>query len=104
MGLQEKKDGQYRARLVAKGYNQIPGVDFPDSFAPVMNDITFQIILILVIIYGWDMTLIDVEAAFLNGKLYKKIFMKPLDGMDLDENKCLALKQAIYGLVQAACQ
>ena len=102
--FKKKKDGQYRARLVAKGYNQIPGVDFTDLFAPVMNDITFQIILILVIIYGWDMTLINVEAAFLNGKLYKKIYKKPPDGMNLDQNKCLALKQAIYGLVQAAHQ
>ena len=36
-----KRDGTFRARIVACGYSQIPGVNFSDNYAPVVNDITF---------------------------------------------------------------
>ena len=37
-----KRDGTYRARLVALEYSQIPGVDYADNFAPVAHDVTFR--------------------------------------------------------------
>ena len=40
-----KRNGVYRARLVAKGFSQIPGEDFTENFSPVINDVTFRIIL-----------------------------------------------------------
>ena len=36
--FKEKRDGQFRARLVCLGYSQIPGVDFSDNYVPVGND------------------------------------------------------------------
>ena len=36
-----KRNGVYHARLVAKGFSQIPGVDFTDNDSPVVNDLTF---------------------------------------------------------------
>ena len=39
--LKIKRDGRYRARLVCLGYTQIPGIDFQDNFALVVNDMTF---------------------------------------------------------------
>jgi Reverse transcriptase (RNA-dependent DNA polymerase) len=42
-----KRNGVFRARLVACGYSQIPGVDFNESFAPVVNDVSFRIMLLL---------------------------------------------------------
>ena len=44
MGLQDQRHGVYRARLVAKGFSQIPGEDFTENFSPVINDMTFIII------------------------------------------------------------
>ena len=41
-----KRDGTYRARLVALGYSQIPGVDYTDNFAPVPHDVSFRIALL----------------------------------------------------------
>jgi len=40
--FKEKRDGQFQARLVCLGCNQIPGVDFSDNYAPVGNDMTFD--------------------------------------------------------------
>jgi hypothetical protein len=38
-----KRNGVFRARLVACGYSQVPGVDFTESFAPVLNDVSFRL-------------------------------------------------------------
>ena len=40
-----KRDGTYRARFVALGYSQIPGVDYTNNFAPVSHDVSFRIAL-----------------------------------------------------------
>ena len=40
-----KSDGTYRARLVALGYSQVPGVDFTDNFTPMVNDVTLRVAL-----------------------------------------------------------
>jgi len=39
--FKEECDGCFHAKLVCLGYSQVPGVDFSDNFAPVMNDVTF---------------------------------------------------------------
>jgi hypothetical protein len=41
-----KRNGIFHARLVACGYSQVPGIDFSESFAPVLNDVSFRIMLI----------------------------------------------------------
>ena len=40
-----KRDGTHRARLVALGYSEVPGIDFTENFAPVVDDVTFRIAL-----------------------------------------------------------
>jgi Reverse transcriptase (RNA-dependent DNA polymerase) len=56
-----KRIGIFRARLVACVYSQIPGIDFNESFAPVINDVSFCIILIAKIMWGLQASIIDVE-------------------------------------------
>ena len=48
-----KRDGAYRARLVALGYSQIPGVDYTDYFAPVAHDVSFRIALARMMVENW---------------------------------------------------
>ena len=72
----------FRARLVACGYSQIAGVDFLENYAPVMHDVTFWIILVLLILQQLKGKIIDVETAFLHGELNEMIFMDIPDGLD----------------------
>jgi len=79
--FKKKKSGVYCARLVALGYNQIPGVNFFDNFAPVFNNTTFHFLSVLAITKKWDMEVIDIETAFLYGDLDVEIYMQIPSGM-----------------------
>ena len=104
-----KRDGTYRARLVALGYSQIPGVDYTDNFAPATHDVTFRIALARMMVEKLDSLVMDVETAFLYGDIEEEIFMKSPFGMEeIDPGSspedCYQLKKGIYGLCQAASQ
>jgi Reverse transcriptase (RNA-dependent DNA polymerase) len=71
--LNIKRNGVFRARLVACGYSQVPGVDFNESFAPVINDVSFCVMLIIKLTRGLQATIIDVETAFLHGNVQQEI-------------------------------
>ena len=60
-----KKNGIFKARLVAQGFAQIPGIDFTDNFSPVIYKITFKIILVLWATYNWEAEIIVIETAIL---------------------------------------
>ena len=104
-----KRNGTYRARLVALGYSQIPGVDYTDNFAPVAHDASFRIALARMMVEKLDSLVRDVETAFLYGDIEEEIFMKSPVGMEeIDPGSspedCYQLKKEIYGLCQAARQ
>jgi len=71
--FKEKKNGAFRARLVAKGYDQIAGIDFQDTFVPVTSKVTFRMLLILMMTKGYYAEMLDVKTAFLHGKLEEEI-------------------------------
>ena len=102
-----KRNGVFRARLVACGYSQIPGVDFTESYAPVINDITWRMLIIIKMLWNLSAKIIDVETAFLHGDLEEEIYMDVPAGFEIVSEQdytgtCLYLIKAIYGLVQAS--
>ena len=100
-----KSDGTYRARLVALGQSQIPGVDYTDNFARVAHDVLFRIALARMMVEKLDSLVMDVETALLYGDIEEEIFMKSLVGMEgIDPGSAPELKKGIYGLCQAARQ
>ena len=104
-----KRDGTYRARLVAPGYSQIPGIDYTDNFAPVAHDVSFRIALGRMMVEKLDSLVMDGETAFLYGDIEEEIFMKSPVGMEeIDPGSspedCYQLKKGIYGLCQATRQ
>ena len=64
-----KGNNVYRARLVALGYSQIPGLDHEDNFSPVVTEVTFRVALVMMLMNDWSSEIVDVETAFLYGDL-----------------------------------
>ena len=104
-----KRNGVYHARLVAKGFGQIPGMDFTDNYSPVVNDVTFRVVVARMLIENLKGKVVDIDNAFLNGDLELEIYMKiperydEVINKDVDKEDCLILQKAIYGF-QAARQ
>jgi len=97
-----KRSGTFKVRLVACGYTQVPGVDFTDSYAPVITDVSWRILIVAMLMWQLVAKIIDVETAFLLGDLEEEIYMQCSEVHDDDE--VLFLMHSIYGLVQAARQ
>jgi hypothetical protein len=70
-----KRAGTFKALFVACSYNQIPGVDFTNVCSPVVHDVTFRIMLVAEIKWKLKSKIVDVESAFLNGKLEEEIYI-----------------------------
>jgi hypothetical protein len=87
---------------VACGYSQVPGIDFSESFAPVLNDVSFRIMFIAKLVWDMTSTVVDIETAFLHSDLDEEIYMEVPKGLEIKHNKKLMLKKTIYGLVQSA--
>jgi reverse transcriptase-like protein len=102
----QKTDGRKRARLVAKGFSQVEGIDFNDIFSPVVRYESVHLIVALAALLQWHMSSIDVKTAFLYGVLDEELYMEQPQGFKRkgEEHKVLRLKRALYGLKQAALQ
>ena len=68
-----KRNGIFRARLVACGYIKIDGVDYTANHAIVINDATWRILLIVMLLKKYDRKIIDIEVAFIHGDLEEEI-------------------------------
>ncbi|KAG8475425.1 hypothetical protein CXB51_032251 [Gossypium anomalum] len=96
---------QYKARLVAKGFSQHAGLDFRDTFSPVVRAVTIRIVLAVAVMQRWPLRQIDVKNTFLNGKLIEDIYMVQPPGFKVvghaGQPLVCKLKKALYGLRQA---
>ena len=99
-----KADGHYCTYLVAKGFMQIPGIDYDETFSPVAHFESLRLLLALAALEDWEIHQMDIKSAFLNGVLNEEIYMEQLQGFitPRSETKVCCLKKAIYGLKQAS--
>lgn len=92
-----------KARLVARGFQQIEGVDYNETFAPVIKFATLRMVLALVAHFDLELHQMDVVTAFLNGDLDEDIYMEQPDGC-IDKRRrdwVCKLQKALYGLKQS---
>jgi len=104
---------RYKARLVIKGYQQVPGIDFDDTFAPVAKLVSFRLLIAIAAYYGWPIEQMDVVTAFLNPPVMEELYMEAPEGAEwlasspavLSDlsivDKVCKLRKALYGLKQA---
>lgn len=93
---------RYRARLVAKGFSQREGIDYTETFAPVVRPESIRILLAIAAAKDLEIIKFDVKTAFLHGDLKEIIFMEQPPGLSAGENRVLQLQRSLYGLKQAS--
>ena len=93
---------KWKARFVARGDQQIAGVEFDETYAPVVQWTTVRMMLILECLLGLKSCQADVECAFLHGALEEgeEIYMHMPRGFKQDK-KCFRLNKTLYGLRQS---
>jgi hypothetical protein len=67
---------KHKARLVARGFTQQHGIDYADTFSPVVKSATVRLVLSLAASCGWSLRQVDVSNAFLHGFLSKDVYLQ----------------------------
>ncbi|KAF5094301.1 hypothetical protein DV451_005044 [Geotrichum candidum] len=104
--VKENVDGsidRYKARLVAQGFSQIEGIDYNETFAPVVRYETVRLLFAISAQFQMLVHHMDVTTAFLNGDLSEEIYMKQPKGFEEKGHEDLVCKlnKSLYGLKQA---
>lgn len=104
--IKRKYDGtveRFKARLVANGFHQQEGIDFQETFSPVVKHTTIRVVLALAVTLGWSIQQLDVQNVFLNGYLTEEVYMHQPRGF-VDQNYpdyVCRLHRSLYGLRQS---
>jgi hypothetical protein len=94
---------RYKARWVLRGFTQRPGIDFFETFNPVVKPAIVQTVLSLALSHGWPIHQLDVNNAFLQGTLSETVYCAQPSGFEdsVHPDYVCRLNRSLYGLKQA---
>jgi hypothetical protein len=86
-----------KARLLAKGYSQVEGLDFDESFAPVARLESIRILLAYATYHDFKLFQMDVKSAFLNGPIKEEVYVEQPPDFEDDKHPlmCISSKAAL---------
>ena len=91
---------KYKARMVARGFQQVEGYDYTETYSGVVKAAAYRLLFALITLNGWTCHQMDVVTAFLNGDVFEEIYIHPPQGYP-HPGKVLRLLKALYGLKQS---
>ena len=89
---------RFKARLVARGYSQQYGIDYEDTFAPVIRFDSLRVLLAIAAKSCMKIHLIDAQNAYLSCELNKEILIEVSERVNYLEGHVLLVLQSLYGL------
>jgi hypothetical protein len=92
---------KYKARLYARGFIQRYGVDYFNTFTPIIRTESLRILLAHIVVEDLKTHQMDVVSAYLLRELEEDVYLKPPKGLDLPHSKVLKLRKGIPGLKQS---
>lgn len=92
---------RYKARLVARGFSQVEGIDYGEIFSPVVRMDSIRLLFAIVAQFELQFVQFDITTAFLNGFIKEELYLSPPEGLDVPVGHSCKLLRSLYGLKQS---
>jgi len=103
LSVREQHTHQVQGRLVARGFTQVPGIDYYGAhlYAPVVRLESFRAFITIAALFDLELRQFDVSATYIHGEIDEEVYMEPPPGYQKD-NTIWRLLKGLYGLKQVS--